>query len=270
MTQQDTDASSIRAEVSRRYGEVAEGDGGCGPGCCGGSTSEHAQMIGYDKQQLQILPEGANLALGCGNPTTLTMIEPGMTVLDLGSGAGIDCFLASEKVGPTGKVIGVDMTDAMLAKARAFAEAKGFANIEFRKGLIEQMPVDDASVDLVISNCVINLSPDKAKVFQEVARVLKPGGRAAISDIVLLQPLPESILADAEAYSACISGAIMVDDYLGHARAAGLTIEKADRKGYDVMAVLSCSPDMSAVAANLPDDFDPAACIASLDLLAVR
>ena len=271
MTADESEACSIRDEVARRYGEIAQADdAGCGTGCCGGSSTQHAELIGYDAQQLQDLPEGANLGLGCGNPTTMTMIAPGMTVLDLGSGAGIDCFLAARHVGPTGKVIGLDMTDAMLAKARVFASDKGYANVEFRKGLIEAMPVDDASVDLVISNCVINLSPDKPKVFQEIARVLKPGGRAAISDIVLLQPLPAAVRNNLEAYIACIAGAAMVDDYLAHVRAADLTIERAERKPYDVMAVLTCAPDMSAVAANLPADFDAAACVASLDLLAVR
>ena len=274
MTQDDADADAdaIRDQVAQRYGQIAEAEkaNGCGPSCCSGSTSQHAELIGYDQQQLQVLPEGANLGLGCGNPTTITLIEPGMTVVDLGSGAGIDCFLAAQKVGPTGKVIGVDMTDAMLEKARAFAAEKGYTNVEFRKGLIEALPVEDASVDLIISNCVINLSPDKPKVFQEIARVLKPGGRAAVSDIVLLQPLPDSIRSNVEAYIACIGGAVSVDTYLADVRAAGLTIAKAERKSYDVTAVLACSPDMSDVVDKLPKDFDAAASIASLDLLAVR
>lgn len=272
MAQDTSEAGAIRDEVARRYGEIAESNDagcGCGPSCCGGQP-EHAQLIGYDAEQLQILPAGANLGLGCGNPTALTMIEPGMTVVDLGSGAGIDCFLAAGQVGAGGKVIGVDMTDAMLAKARAFATEKGYTNVEFRKGLIEAMPIEDGSVDLVISNCVINLSPDKPQVFREIARILKPGGRAAISDVVLLQPLPEAVRTDVEAYIACLAGAALVDDYLGYVRDAGLTIAKADRKTYDITTVLSCSPDMKGVVEKLPTDFDAATHVAGLDLLAVR
>ncbi len=269
----DTTTRDIRDDVSKRYGEIATTGGAS---CCGGSsdqavgTLEHARAIGYSGEDLAALPDGANLGLGCGNPTSLTLIEPGQTVVDLGSGAGVDCFIASQKVGPEGRVIGIDMTDPMLDKARAYADKHGFANVEFRKGVIEKMPLDDASVDLVISNCVINLSPDKQTVFREIARVLKPGGRAAISDIVLLGELPDAIRSDLEAYIGCIAGAVMIGDYLGYAMTAGLNVEKADRKSYDVMAVLGCSPEASKLVEKVPADFDSNAHVAGLDLLLTK
>lgn len=255
----------IREQVAQRYGQIAR----TGSSCCGGSAGgdRHARLIGYTAEELARLPEGANLGLGCGSPTSLAMITPGMTVVDLGSGAGIDCFLAAHKVGPAGRVIGVDMTDAMLERARAFAQDKGYATVEFRKGHIESLPIDDASVDLVISNCVINLSPDKPQVFREIARVLRPSGRAAISDIVLLQPLPEQVRRDIEAYIGCIAGAEMIDDYLSHARAAGLTVRTAQRKAYDVVSVLGCSPEAGKLIANVPAGFDGNAHVASLDVV---
>ncbi len=261
--------TAIHEKVSERYGQIAR----TGGSCCGGTgvaTDDHAGLIGYSADQLDAVPEGANLGLGCGNPTSLTMIEPGMTVVDLGSGAGIDCFLAARHVGPQGKVIGVDMTDAMLEKARDFAAKKGYRNVEFRKGIIEQLPLEDASVDLVISNCVINLSPDKGQVFREIARVLKPGGRAAISDIVLLKPLPEQVKNDVEAYIGCIAGAELVGGYLQHAFVAGLNIDRAHRKSYDVVGVLGCSPEASKLIDNLPGDFDGNAHVASLDVVLVK
>jgi len=268
MTRQESDADAVRDEVSRRYGQIAQADG-CGCGCCGSET-EHAELIGYDPQQLENVPKGADMGLGCGNPTALTMIEPDMTVLDLGSGAGIDCFLAARQVGPDGKVIGVDMTDQMLAKAREFATAHEYANVEFRKGLIEDMPADDASVDLVISNCVINLSPDKPKVFHEIGRVLKPGGRAAISDIVLLRPLPEAVRSSVEAYIGCLAGAVLADDYLGYIKSAGMTIETANRKPYDIKSVLCSTPELAKLAEALPSAFDPRTYVAAMDVVAVR
>lgn len=262
----------IRDDVSRRYGQIAQTGGAS---CCGSSGDdqnllEHARCIGYADEDLHTLPQGANLGLGCGNPTSLTLIEEGHTVVDLGSGAGIDCFLASRRVGPSGKVIGVDMTEAMLDKAQAFALRHDYANIEFRKGLIEELPVDDNSVDLVISNCVINLSPHKSRVFEEIGRVLKPGGRAAISDIVLLRQLPQEIREDLEAYVGCIAGAVSVGDYLGYAVTAGLNIARADRKAYDVMSVLGCSPEAGRLLEKVPPDFDGGAHVASLDLLLTK
>lgn len=270
MSDSRTNENEIRQIVSTRYGQIAQSGGAS---CCGGSAVgllEHAEAIGYRSEDLATLPEGANLGLGCGNPTSLTMITEGMTVLDLGSGAGVDCFLASPKVGQTGRVIGVDMTEEMLDKARAYAEQHGYENVEFRAGEIESIPVNDESVDLAISNCVINLSPDKPKVFGELSRILRSGGRAAISDIVLLKPLPSAILEDIEAYIGCIAGAVMLNDYLAMALAAGLDIERAERKAYDVMAVLGCSPEAGKLLEKLPKDLDANAHVASLDLVLVK
>jgi len=262
--------SDIRQHVSNRYAQIADTGGAS---CCGSSSEaslsilEHAQAIGYSAQDLESLPDGVNLGLGCGSPTTLTLIEEGFTVVDLGSGSGIDCFLASRRVGASGKVIGVDMTDAMLEKARAYATEHGYTNLEFRKGVIEELPIEANSVDLVISNCVINLSPEKQRVFGEIARILKPGGRAAISDIVLLQDLPDTIKEDLEAYIGCIAGAVKIGEYLGLAVTAGLEVAKAQRKAYDVMSVLGCSPDAGKLLEKVPEDFDGAQHVASLDLL---
>ena len=262
-------SNDIHEHVSKRYGEIAQ-DGGC----CGSKTDmgklEHAQAIGYSAEEVASLPEGANLGLGCGSPTSLTMIEQGMTVVDLGSGAGIDCFLASPKVGPSGRVIGVDMTDAMLEKATAYAEEHGYSNVSFRKGHIEALPIDDATVDLIISNCVVNLSPDKQQVFSEIRRVLKPGGQAAISDIVLLKPLPDAIVKDLEAYIGCIAGAELIEDYLGKAIRSGLDVSSAKRKGYDVMHVLSCSPNTAELVEKIPTEFVGKDYVASLDLVLAR
>ena len=266
--------ADVRGQVAERYAQIANSAAAQGgKTCCGGGgavgVEEHAKLIGYSDADLRHVPEGANLGLGCGSPTSLAMIEPGMTVVDLGSGAGIDCFLAAPRVGPAGRVIGVDMTDAMLEKARRYAAEKGYANVEFRKGFIEQLPVEDASVDLVISNCVVNLSPDKRRVFAEVMRALKPGGKAAISDIVLMAPLPAAVRDNLEAYIGCIAGAELVGDYLGQAMAAGFDIERAARKRYDVAGVLACSPGTRDIVAGLPADFDPAT-VASLDLVLVK
>jgi len=211
--------SQVLEIVQEKYGEVARGErSGCG---CGSKDSV-AAAIGYSEDDLKFANE-ANLGLGCGNPLALSGIEPGMTVLDLGSGAGFDAFLAWRKVGATGKVMGVDMTDDMLARARENAAKLGATNVEFRKGNIESLPVDSGSVDLVISNCVINLSPDKPAVFREIARVLKPGGHFAVSDIVLLAELPEQVKNDVSAYVGCISGASLMGEYIRMALEAGLT-----------------------------------------------
>lgn len=211
--------SQVLEIVQEKYGQVARGErSGCG---CG-STASVAAAIGYSKEDLEVAGE-ANLGLGCGNPLALSGIQPGMTVLDLGSGAGFDAFLAWRKVGPTGKVIGVDMTDDMLARARENAAKLGATNVEFRKGQIESLPVESNSVDLVISNCVINLSPDQPGVFREIARVLQPGGQFAVSDIVLLADLPEQVKNDVSAYVGCISGASPMGEYVRMALEAGLT-----------------------------------------------
>jgi len=209
--------------VQEKYGAIARGErSGCGCGCGVDDKDAVAVAVGYTKDELAVAGEG-NLGLGCGNPLALAEIAPGMTVLDLGSGAGFDSFLAWQKVGPMGRVIGVDMTDDMLARARANAEKLGAGNVEFRRGQIEKLPVDDVSIDFIISNCVINLSPDKPAVFREIYRVLKPGGRFAVGDIVLLGDLPEQICNDVTAYVGCIAGASEVNDYVRYARDAGLT-----------------------------------------------
>ena len=191
--------------------------------CCGGASlaGEISKKIGYTEHDLATVPEGANLGLGCGNPVALASLHEGDIVLDLGAGAGFDCFLAAQRVGVSGRVIGVDMTPEMIAKARENAQKSNYNNVEFRLGEIEHLPVADNSVDVTISNCVINLVPDKRATFAEIFRVLKPGGRLMISDIVLLKELPDFIKNSAAAYVGCISGALMKDEYLKTIREAG-------------------------------------------------
>jgi len=218
-------ATDIRETVKERYGKIAE-EKVPSAGCCGGGAPSPAsvisQAVGYGAAEMASVPDGANLGLGCGNPVALAALREGDTVLDLGSGAGFDCFLAAKRVGETGRVIGVDMTPAMLAKARVNATKGGYRNVEFREGHIEKLPVEDNSIDVIISNCVINLSPDKAKVFKEMQRVLKPGGRFFISDLVLLQEIPAALKALDEVYCACIGGASLKKDYVAAMAAAGL------------------------------------------------
>lgn len=219
-------AERMVAEVREKYGKIAEGkvEGCCGlsPSPCGGGSADVvSQALGYSKAEIEGLA-GANLGLGCGAPIEHLKLQEGEHVLDLGSGAGIDVFLAAKRVGPRGRVIGVDMTPQMLDKARANAAKLGFTQAEFREGRLEKLPVADASIDAVTSNCVINLVPDKAAVFREVARVLKPGGRLVISDIVLDGALPESIEKDVFAYVGCVSGAMQRQAYFGALEAAGL------------------------------------------------
>ena len=210
--------------VKERYGAIAEGAqrGCCERLDCCNAASGVAETIGYTQEDLATVPGGANLGLGCGNPLALAGITPGETVLDLGSGAGFDAFLAAARVGPAGRVIGIDMTPQMIAQARANAAKGDYANVEFRLGDIENMPVESNSVDLVISNCVLNLVPDKGKAFSEIVRVLRPGGRVAISDIVLDGPLPDSLKGDESAYCSCISGAIGREEYLMKLKEAGV------------------------------------------------
>ncbi len=213
----------IKKAVRDGYARVAnQGSSCCSSMCCGtAKPKETSKKVGYTEEELQAVPSGSNLGLGCGNPTALASIKEGETVLDLGSGAGFDCFLASNKVGPKGKVIGVDMTPEMVARARANAAKGGYKNIEFRQGEIEKLPVEDNTIDVIISNCVINLVPDKEKAFKEAFRVLKPGGRLMVSDIVLLKELPEFVKDSIEAYIGCVSGALMKDNYLSAMRSAG-------------------------------------------------
>ena len=215
----------IKKVVREGYAKIAKKESPCcAPvsSCCGGGLAETvSKAIGYTDEEITSVPEGANLGLGCGNPTALASLAEGETVLDLGSGAGFDCFLAAIKVGKKGKVIGVDMTPEMIEKARENAQKGNYENVEFRLGEIENIPAADNSVDVVISNCVINLAPDKSKVFGDTFRVLKPGGRLMVSDIVLLKELPDFIRNSIEAYIGCISGAIMKDEYMEAIRKAG-------------------------------------------------
>jgi SAM-dependent methyltransferase len=221
--------TQIKAMVRNRYGQAALGRQSCcgGPetspcGCSSESVARQQSLaMGYSEQQMADVPEGANLGLGCGNPVALAALEKGQTVLDLGAGAGFDCFLAARAVGPEGRVIGVDMTAEMLDKARRNAAAGGYANVVFRLGEIEHLPVADSAVDVIISNCVINLSPDKPQVFAEALRVLRPGGRLMVSDIALLKPLPKAVQQSVAAYVSCVAGAVLRDDYLTMIRTAG-------------------------------------------------
>jgi arsenite methyltransferase len=225
----------VRDKVREGYGRIAAGGGGCcgpkpaaGASCCGSSQPEVlAKKLGYSEGDLAALPEGANMGLSCGNPAAVAALKPGETVLDLGSGGGFDVFVCAQKVGPKGRAIGVDMTAEMLSKARrnaaAFAERTGLANVEFRLGEIEHLPIADASVDVIISNCVINLSPDKPQVWREMARVLRPGGRVAVSDLALLAPLPEAVRESVNALVGCVAGAVLVEETGRMAREAGLT-----------------------------------------------
>jgi len=216
----------IKKVVREGYGKIAQKGGSCcapANSCCGTPVraQEISKRIGYSEDELKVVPEGANLGLGCGNPVALASLKPGEVVLDLGSGAGFDCFLAANQVGRSGKVIGVDMTPEMLDRARENVRKGNFENVEFRLGEIENLPVADNHVDVLISNCVINLAPDKKRVFREGFRALKPGGRLMVSDIVLLQELPEEIRNSIAAYLGCVAGAVTKDDYLQAIQAAG-------------------------------------------------
>jgi SAM-dependent methyltransferase len=223
----DVTHDEIRQAVRDQYGSIAEsGSCGCGPACCGtaadaaeADTLSHA--LGYSANETAVVPEGSNMGLGCGNPQAIANLKAGETVLDLGSGGGFDCFLASRQVGDSGHVIGVDMTPVMISKARANAEKGGYRNVEFRLGEIENLPVADGTVDAIISNCVINLSPDKHRVFADSYRVLKPGGRLAISDVVAAAELPEDIRHDMALFTGCMAGASLISEVEEMLRAAG-------------------------------------------------
>lgn len=237
----------IKRTVQERYAQIANRKSSCCDSievCCGSSTlpEDISKDIGYTEEQMRSVPEGANLGLGCGNPTALASLKKGEIVLDLGSGAGFDCFLAANKVGKSGKVIGVDMTPAMIKKAKENAKKNGYTNVEFRRGDIEDLPVTENSVDVIISNCVINLSPDKKRVFQEAFRVLKPGGRIIVSDIVLHKELPDFIKDSVESYVGCISGASLKNEYLKFIKEAGFKeVTVTDETSFPIEVMISDS-----------------------------
>lgn len=224
------EADDMRAIVRDHYASVARSGAstGCAPGCCapgatGTAGGTAAGLLGYTPDETGAVPEGADLGLGCGNPTAIASLRPGQTVLDLGAGGGFDCFIAAHQVGPTGKVIGVDMTPDMVALARGNARKVKATNVEFRLGEIEHLPVADASVDVILSNCVINLSPEKSAVFAEAFRVLKPDGRLAISDVVATGPIPLELQNQAAALAGCVAGAAPIDDVRAMLQSAGFT-----------------------------------------------
>lgn len=258
-----TTDDEIRAAVRQRYSRVAESDSaGCGTACCEAPAVDAgllSQRIGYTQEELDSVPKGSNLGLGCGNPRAIASLAPGETVLDLGSGAGFDCFLAIQQVGESGRVIGVDMTAEMVTKARRHAEKAGYHNVEFRLGEIERLPVVDASVDVVISNCVINLSPNKPQVFAEAYRVLRRGGRLAVSDIVATAELPPEVREDLAHYTGCMAGALTVGELESMLRAAGFDHVSITEKDGGSAFMREWDPDRN------PDDF-----LMSADIRAVR
>ncbi len=245
---------NIKKIVKEGYAKVAKQSVPCCPtsSCCGSANQAKSisKFVGYSDADVNTVPEGANLGLGCGNPVAIASLKDGDEVLDLGSGAGFDAFLASPKVGKSGRVIGVDMTPEMIEKARENAKRGNYKNVEFRLGEIEKLPVKDASIDIIISNCVINLSPEKEQVFKEAFRVLKPGGRLMISDLVLVKDLPDAIKKSVEAYVGCLSGAIKEDEYLKFIKMAGFKeVKIISQTNYPVDAMfkeLKCADDAVA------------------------
>jgi SAM-dependent methyltransferase len=270
------EGEAVREIVRNGYGQIARCDPAGRSGCCGSadiSAEELAAHIGYSAEDLQLLPEGANMGLSCGNPNALAALKPGEVVLDLGSGGGFDLFIAGPKVGPSGRAIGVDMTAEMVAKARrnlaTYREKTGLDNVEFRLGEIEHLPVADASVDAVISNCVINLSPDKPQVWREIARVLQPGGRVAVSDLALLKPLPAAVREMVEAMIGCVAGAVLVSETERMAKEAGLVdVEPATKPAYVEKMVDSRDPLYQKILGHLPEGTVPGDYITSLELTA--
>lgn len=245
-TRVSDDPIAIREQVKKAYAGRLQGGGCCGSGAgepSGDSIAEAAAIkMGYTTEDLGQVPEGSNLGMGCGAPLAIADPKPGETVLDLGSGAGFDAFLAARKVGSGGRVIGVDMTPEMVARARRTAAESRVENVEFREGLIEDLPVESSSIDVIVSNCVINLSPDKGAVFRESFRVLRPGGRMVVSDIALAAPLPEAITKSIEAYVGCVAGAVAIDEYLRFIA----------RAGFEEIEVVSSVPAVEALSAEDP------------------
>ncbi len=274
-------AEDVRKAVRAGYGQIAKGGGSCcgsTPSSCGSTpvdSDQVAKHVGYSAEEIATLPEGANMGLSCGNPNALAALKPGEVVLDLGSGGGFDVFIAGKKVGAKGRVIGVDMTPEMLSKARKNAEQyrrdAGLDNVEFRLGEIEHLPVGDARVDVVISNCVLNLSPDKPQVWREIARVLKPGGRVAVSDLALLKPLPEPVVEMVEALVGCIAGAVLVSETERMAREAGLTeVRLKPKDGYVAAMTDWQDPLYQKIIAHLPKGSGPGDYVTSLEVTAVK
>lgn len=277
--QSDMNSEVVRRKVREGYGKIASNSGSCcgpAPTCCGSApagSADLAQHIGYGAEELAALPEGANMGLSCGNPNALAALQPGEVVLDLGAGGGFDVFIAGRKVGPTGRAIGVDMTSEMLAKARnntaVYRERSGLDNVEFRLGEIEHLPVADNSVDAVISNCVINLSPDKPQVWREIARVLKPGGRVAVSDLALLKPLPPALAQSVEALVGCVAGAVLVSETERMAHEAGLGDVRLERKSAYVDGMADWQdPLYRELLAQLPPGTKPSDYVTSLEVSA--
>ena len=279
---ENKDSNKIRDFVRKGYADIAQkgknaehevGRTDTKSCCCGTSGSNLTQNIGYRDKDLKAIPGNADMGLSCGNPTALASLKEGETVLDLGSGGGLDVFIAGPKVGARGRVIGVDMTADMISRARngipEYQKRTGLDNVEFRLGEIEHIPVADNSVDVVISNCVINLSPDKEQVWREIARVLKPGGRVAISDLALLQPLPEEILAIPEAYNCCVAGAVLIEENRRMITKAGLIdIELTPKPRYVEAMTEWQDPVYKAIAESIAKDETPADYITSLDISA--
>jgi SAM-dependent methyltransferase len=295
-TAQDTlSQDDLRSKVREGYSTIAkagswsaaqsaaEPSGCCTPAsgggmCCGTSSftpGQLARAIGYTADDLAAAPESANMGLSCGNPTALASLRPGETVLDLGAGGGFDCFIAGKKVGAGGLVIGVDMTPDMVSKARqntkTYTDQTGLRNVEFRLGEIEHLPVADASVDVVISNCVLNLSPDKPAVWKEIARVLKPGGRVAVSDLALLRPLPPAVAADVEALVGCVAGAVLVEETERQMLGAGLAAITLKSKPDYIDAMSDWQdPLYKKIMDSLPKGVKPSDIVTSLDIAAVK
>lgn len=238
---ESSENDQVRDQVRTAYAKVAQGADGCSVGCCGNPSSGSLAM-GYTQEDLESAPEGANLGLGCGNPQAIAALSSGETVLDLGSGAGFDCFLAAKRVGRVGRVIGVDMTPEMVTKARANARRMNATNVEFRLGEIEHLPVPDATVDVILSNCVINLSPDKAAVFREAYRVLKPGGRLAISDVVALNQMPRELAESVEALTGCIAGSAPIELLRALLAEAGFDAVKIEPRPESKAIIAQCMP----------------------------
>jgi arsenite methyltransferase len=255
-------AGDIKKLVREGYAKVATQQTSCcsSASCCSGASlaKDVSKAVGYSDNEMNAVPEGANLGLGCGNPVAIAALKEGDIVLDLGSGAGFDAFLAADRVGKSGRVIGVDMTPEMLAKARENAKKGKYTNVEFRQGEIEKLPVEDNSVDVIISNCVINLSPDKKSVFEEAFRVLKTGGRLMVSDLVLEKDLPKNIRESVEAYVGCLAGAIKKDEYLKFMKIAGFQ---------DVKIISQSSYPTDAMFDNLEDARDA---VASIKVSAIK